>query len=161
MVDVTMSKSKDVLDFYESLVDGLIEARAPHVLDFEGLGFSGIVTSKLISMANKRVDIFHKNLAQAIWLNKDVSFSLSSALRRGVSFNILAEEKFPKYIESVFSHYKVPVVYVECDIQAGNFIVSDDRAYALFKPAGHSGFACFNDGIISFKLSENVRAACK
>ncbi|MEI7719286.1 MAG: hypothetical protein WCI72_05440 [archaeon] len=147
-------ENESSLEFYNTLVTRLIADNSTQILDFEGLSHARIVTSGLISMATKEVNVFCKSLAHPLWMDSAVSAKIKGAWERGIMFNVLVQEEDLRYGRSVFARYGISVARTTEDFRNlnKNYVACDERAYALFRPDELRGTACFNGEVIASRL---------
>lgn len=153
-----MNQTEESLEFYNALVSSLIASKSTQTLEFEGLAHARIVTSGLISMATKGVDVFCKSLTNPLWVDPSVSAHVQCALKKGVSFNVITQEDTPRYAGSVFKRYGISILHSRENSSLNsldtNFIASDGLAYAILKPTRQTGVACFNDEATASKFRQ-------
>ncbi len=145
--------AKLCINFYSKLFEDLIKSEANYGYEFKGLMQAKIVTSGLISAANKEVCICCSKFSADLWMDPKVFTSLSRALDRNVSFNITSEGPVPKYLEAYLLKHSVQIRYAIADhTEPGNMIISDTRAYTIMNSDALEGLVAFNDPVGAFNL---------
>jgi len=146
---------KVYLDFYSKLFEDLIKSRANYGYEFKGLMQAKIVTSGLISAADKEIIICCSKFSPDLWMDPKVFTSISRALDKKVSFNVTSEGPVPRYLEAYLLKHNVQISYAIADcIEPGNMIICDTRAYSVMNSDALEGLVAFNDPVSAFNLRE-------
>lgn len=148
------------LRMYRAVFQRMLQVRSPRIIQNDSTSHALVLIEELLNAATGTVYVYCMKLDEKVWGNVRVLAALTSALNRGVKFNVLTREKVsnenPAY--KVLTEKQASVSVAESSPAAENFIVVDERAFRLELDTGdRKGFACANSSLNAMALIDIYR----